>query len=88
MVGLPVYSLEEYREKYDIERTKFVIAVSSKEFIKQITEQLKGIGVSEDCIVTIADWRNNTSQYFDVFTPHRFETRVENEIAEDVQELA
>lgn len=77
LVGLPVYSLEEYREKYDIERTKFVIAVSSKEFIKQITEQLKGIGVSEDCIVTIADWRNNTSQYFDVFTPHVNESFVD-----------
>lgn len=75
--GLPVYSLDEYREKYDIDNTKFVISVSNKIFIKQIVEQLKGVGVLDNHIISIADWRNNTSQYFDVFTARENESFVD-----------
>ena len=77
LAGLPVYSLEEYRTKYDIENTRFVIAVSNRVFVKQIIEQLKENGVLEEHIISIKDWRNNTSQYFDVFSAHEKEAFVD-----------
>ncbi len=75
--GLPVYSLDEYKDKYDIENTKFVISVSDKVYVKQIIEQLKEEGVVEECIITIADWRNSSSQYFDLFTAREHEVFVD-----------
>jgi len=74
---LPVYSLDTYKEKYGVNNSKFVIAVSKIDYVKEIYKQLISVGVTEEDIIYIKDWRNNASQYFDVFIPHDHETFVD-----------
>lgn len=74
---LPIYSLEKYKEQYGLKDSKFIIAVSRIDYVKDIYSQLIKSGVEEEDIVYIKDWRNNTSQYFDVFIPHEHETFVD-----------
>lgn len=75
--GLPIYSFEEYKELYGVDKTKFVIAVSRIDFVYAIRNQLQTNGVAKEDIVYIKDWRNNTSQYFDLFIPHKHECFVD-----------
>ena len=42
---------------------------------------------AKECIVTITDWRNNTLQYFEVFTPHVDEAFVDCVICKIVLKL-
>lgn len=74
---LPIYSLEKYKEQYGLKDSKFIIAVSRIDYVKDIYSQLIKSGVEEDDIIYIKDWRNNASQYFDVFIPHDHETFVD-----------
>lgn len=74
---LPIYSFEEYKELYGLDKTRFVIAVSRIDFAEAIQNQLRANGVAEEDIVYIKDWRNNTSQYFDLFVPHEHERFVD-----------
>lgn len=74
---LPIYSFEEYKELYGFDKTRFVIAVSRIDFAEAIQNQLRANGVAEEDIVYIKDWRNNTSQYFDLFVPHEHERFVD-----------
>ncbi len=75
--GLPIYSFSEYKEKYGIANTKFIISVYRKDFVRDIFQQLIENGVGQKDILYIADWRNNSSQYFDLFVPHEHETFVD-----------
>lgn len=75
--GLPIYSLNEYNEKYGIADSKFIISVCRKDFVKAIYQQLIENGINQEDILYIADWRNNSSQYFDLFVPHEHETFVD-----------
>ncbi len=75
--GLPIYSLCEYKKKYGIANTKFIISVYRKDFVRDIFQQLTENGVEQKDILYIADWRNNSSQYFDLFVPHEHETFVD-----------
>lgn len=74
----PIFSLEEYVEKYGIGDTRFVISVSSRCAADEMYAQLIQKGVTSEAIITIpSDYRNNTSQYFDLFTPDNHETFVD-----------
>lgn len=76
--NLPIYSFEDYMEIFGIGNTNFLISVLDKESILQIEQQLLNIGVSKQNIIKMnRDWRNNTSQYFDVFTPKENEVFVD-----------
>lgn len=75
--GLPIFSLDKYAAQYDLENTKYVIAVQDRSFVRAISKQLLENGVLQEDILTIPDWRNNSSQYFDVFIPHEQETFVD-----------
>ncbi len=75
--GVPIYSFSEYKMKYGIANTKFIIAVYRKDFVRDIFHQLTENGVGQKDILYIADWRNNNSQYFDLFVPHEHETFVD-----------
>lgn len=75
--NLPIYSFEQYKELYGVQNTKFVIAVSRINFAESIRNQLRTKGVAEEDIIYIKDWRNNTSQYFDLFIPNEHESFVD-----------
>lgn len=75
--GLPIFSLDQYAGQYGLENTKYVIAVQDRSAVQAISKQLLENGVSQEDILTIPDWRNNSSQYFDVFVPHERETFVD-----------
>lgn len=75
--GLPIYSLSDYKKKYGLNNTKFVVAVYRKDYVQQIIQQLKDNGVNQKDIIYISDWRNNSSQYFDLFIPHEHESFVD-----------
>lgn len=75
--GLPIYSLDAYKSQFGLKDTKFVIAVYKRSAIESIQQQLLENGVPDENILTISDWRNNNSQYFDVFVPHEHETFVD-----------
>lgn len=75
---VPIFSLEEYVEKYGIRNTRFVISVSSRCVADEMYAQLICKGVTPEAVITIPpDYRNNTSQYFDLFTPNDHETFVD-----------
>ena len=75
---LPIYSMEEYISKFDLMNTCFVISVVDCDASAQIRKQLLEVGVSEVNIIAVAkDWRNNESQYFDVFAPMNNEVFVD-----------
>lgn len=75
--GLPIFSLDKYASQYGLENTKYVIAVQDRNFVRTISHQLLEHGVLQEDILTIPDWRNNGSQYFDVFVPHEHEVFVD-----------
>lgn len=77
VTGLPIYSFFEYKEKFGVKNTIFIVSVYRKDFVMEIFSQLTKNGVSRENILYIADWRNNASQYFDVFVPHEHETFVD-----------
>lgn len=75
---LQIFSLKDYVGQYGIEDTKFVISVSSREAAAEMYEQLSSEGVKSDAILTMpAEYRNNTSQYFDLMSPGQHETFVD-----------
>lgn len=76
---LPIYSLEEYMElKGNIENVKFVISVSNPASQNSIEKQLIDNGANKENIFkVIYDWRNNCSQYFDLFVPRMNESFVD-----------
>ncbi len=77
VTGLPIYSFFEYKEKFGLENTMFLVAVHREDFVREICSQLTGHGVPRENILHVADWRNNSSQYFDVFVPQEHETFVD-----------
>lgn len=77
ITGLPIFSLNEYAKQFGLKNTKYVIAVYRKESVQAILQQLLENGVLQKDILTISDWRNNSSQYFDVFVPREHETFVD-----------
>lgn len=65
---LPVFSLKDYIGEYGIGNTRFVISVSDRRTAKEMYVQLAEEGVKPEAVLTIpAEYRNNTSQYFDLF---------------------
>ncbi|MDE5696547.1 MAG: FkbM family methyltransferase [Lachnospiraceae bacterium] len=78
MTGMPIFSVDHYIGQYGIKHTKFVISVSDREAAGEIYAQLTTEGVDADSILVIpAEYRNNTSQYFDLFTPDEHEVFVD-----------
>lgn len=75
--GLPILSLDKYSAQYGLENTTYVIAVQDRNVVRAISQQLLENGVLQENILTIPDWRNNSSQYFDLFVPHEQETFVD-----------
>jgi len=75
---LPIVSLKDYVGQYGIEDTKFVISVSDRVAAGAMYAQLSAEGVRSDAILMIpAEYRNNTSQYFDLLTPGEHESFVD-----------
>lgn len=76
--GLPIFSLRDYVGQYGIGDTKFVISVSDRDAAGAMYAQLAGEGVEPSAVLTIpAEYRNNTSQYFDLFVPCGHESFVD-----------
>ena len=75
---IPIFSLEKYVEKYGIGDTRFVISVSSRRAADEMYAQLIRKGVTPESVIMIpSDYRNNASQYFDLFTPDDHEVFVD-----------
>lgn len=75
---LPVFSLKDYIGKYGIGDTRFAISVSDRKIAEEMYVQLAEEGVKPEAILTIpAEYRNNTSQYFDLLTPDSNEVFVD-----------
>lgn len=75
---LPIFSLKDYVGRYGIEDTRFVISVSDRRIADEMHGQLTEKGVDSKTIITIpSDYRNNTSQYFDLLTPDKHEVFVD-----------
>lgn len=75
---LPVFSLSDYIRRYGISDTRFVISVSNRFASDEIHAQLIQKEVApKDIIMIPPDYRNNTSQYFDLFVPEEHETFVD-----------
>lgn len=67
---LPIYSLDEYIGDFGVTNTCFIISIMNNDASIQIRNQLLEAGVLEKDIIRVQkDWRNNESQYFDVFSP-------------------
>lgn len=76
--GLQIFSLKEYIEQFGVEDTKFVISVSNRNTAGIMYDQLSETGVEKEAILTIpAEYRNNSSQYFDLFAPDEHESFVD-----------
>lgn len=74
----PIVSLKEYVEQTGVEDTKFIISVSDRSAADAMYTQLLEEGVDSKAIVTIpSDYRNNTSQYFDLLIPDEHEVFVD-----------
>lgn len=68
--GLPIFSMEEYMDQYGAGDTRFVISVSDRSTACEMYAQLVAGGVSPEAVIVIpADYRNSTSQYFDLLIP-------------------
>lgn len=75
---LPIFSLKDYIIQYGIEDTKFVISVSDRNAANAMYAQLVGEGVDSAAILLIpSEYRNNTSQYFDLLMPDEHEVFVD-----------
>lgn len=78
ITGIPVYKPEEYIQSCGIADTTFVISVNDRDAAGRMIQQLKDCRVREqNILVAPADWRNNNSQYFDLFTPEDGEVFVD-----------
>lgn len=78
ITSLPIYSLKEYIGRYGTEDTKFVVSVSDRKIVDVMYTQLVVVGVKPDAILIMpAEYRNNTSQYFDLLIPDEHETFVD-----------
>ncbi len=76
--NLPIYSLKDYIRRFGSEDTKFVISVSDRSVVGKMYVQLADEGVKPESVLTIpAEYRNSTSQYFDLLTPDEHETFVD-----------
>ena len=68
--NLPIYSLKDYIRRFGSEDTKFVISVSDRSVVGKMYVQLADEGVKPESVLTIpAEYRNSTSQSFDLLTP-------------------
>lgn len=76
---LPIFTLAQYKEKYDISDTLFVVAIVNGKVARAVFDQLTEAGAKEKNIILLStgDYRNNTSQYFDVFAPGENEVFVD-----------
>lgn len=76
--GLPIFRLEQYLNQFGINYAKIIISIFNREQCADVVGQLIAAGIKKEDIICIpADWRNNFSQYFDVFTPGRNEAFVD-----------
>jgi len=76
--GLPIFRLEQYLSQYGTDYAKIIISIFNRKHCAEVAEQLIAAGVDKEDIICIpSDWRNNFSQYFDVFTPHENESFVD-----------
>lgn len=67
---LPIYSFNDFINKFGINNYKFLITVANPNSRNAIFDQLIENRVNKKDIIPFnGDWRNNTSQYFDVFSP-------------------
>ncbi len=75
---LPIFSLDDYIREYGIDGTTFVISVSDRYAAEEMYVQLLQKKVDPKEIILIpSDYRNNTSQYFDLFVPGEHEVFVD-----------
>lgn len=76
--GLPIYSFDQYLSHFGTDYAKIVISIFDREQCAKVVKQLIDGGIKKQDIICIPrDWRNNFSQYFDVFTPHANESFVD-----------
>lgn len=76
--GLKIFSWKDYIEQFGIEDTKFVVSVSNRNVAEAMHNQLVEVGVEKEAILTIpAEYRNNASQYFDLFAADMHESFVD-----------
>lgn len=75
----PIYSLEKFIElKGGVEGYNFVVSLANRNAAIAISKQLLANGVNEKNIIMLnGDWRNNESQYFDLFYPRQDEVFVD-----------
>ena len=76
-VNLPIYNPHYYIDNYGTENTLFVIAVPGFSSQRSITSQLMSLGVREADIFAFTPTNVLIPQYFEVFTPKKFETFVD-----------
>lgn len=75
---LPIFSLKDHISQYGTEDIRYVISVSDRTAADAMYAQLMEEGVEPNAVLTIpSEYRNNTSQYFDLFTPCEHETFVD-----------
>ncbi len=78
VTGLPIYALNEYLKEFGLHGTEFIITVNKQSSAEAIKCQLLDEGINEnDILMSVHDWRNNASQYFDLFIPHEHEAFVD-----------
>lgn len=76
--GLPIFRFEQYLSRFGTDYAKIIISIFDRVQCAAVFGQLIGAGINKEDIICIpADWRNNFSQYFDVFTPRGNETFVD-----------
>lgn len=76
--GLPIFRLEQYLSRYGTDYARIIISIFDRKQCAEVVGQLIAAGIEKDNIICIpSDWRNNFSQYFDVFTPHENESFVD-----------
>lgn len=76
--ALPIYSLERYKREFGLEDSYFIVSVSNRGAAESILNQLLENDVRrQDIVMSVVDYRNNTSQYFDFFVPNEHESFVD-----------
>ncbi len=76
--NLPIFSLDDYIQRYGTGDTRFIISVSDRYAAGEMYGQLIQKEVDSKKIIMIpSDYRNNVSQYFDLFVPEEHETFVD-----------
>ena len=75
---IPVYCLKDYVRRFGTGNTKFVISVSDRATASSMYAQLMEEEVDSGAVIIIPpEYRNNTSQYFDLLTPDEHEVFVD-----------